>query len=145
MGYIESDWMKFGSSEMKEAVKLHEQMHRIDSSGYEAIYVDLSCGRAFLEDGDGRQWRLNSNDEIEEYFTCEFCGMEGFADELKENAEECCINYLKECGAMDEDTYICPECKTEGDVDDLVENGNECCIEYLKSECLIDEDDDDEV
>lgn len=91
-----TDLKDFGFRELKLAASL---LHAYCESppdflcGGVHLMMNTHSGYVFLTDEDFGVAMMNG-DQLEQFHSCPECGMEGFADELTDNA--CCIRYLRE-------------------------------------------------
>lgn len=98
-----TDLSDFGYREIKEAKKLLtawvDDGLPVDFASEDVeLMFNTSSGYVFLTNRDFQVAMLNG-EELELFYTCPECGQEGFADELREYGDECCIKYLEEVGA----------------------------------------------
>ena len=82
----------------KEVLELWDQSKDIDSCGDLEIWTNIRSHCTYLVDEDFRCWMLNPDGEIEEWYFCPECGTEGFIEDYETSAQDCCIEYLRDCG-----------------------------------------------
>ena len=103
-----TDLAKFGNREKAMSGKLltymseHELPEDFNDDGV-TLMMNMNSGNVFLTNSDYQVAMMNG-DKLESFYSCPECGCEGFADDLKtdfknKNANECCMDYLKEIGA----------------------------------------------
>lgn len=103
MSYVTDDWSKFGYREIEMAKELLSHIKEIDSYGKVTVYFNTESGYVFLSDEEWRTWMMNG-EKIEEWFSCPYCGHEGFKDEVEhEPQDEECTRYLREIGVLEEE------------------------------------------
>ena len=96
------DWSEFGYREIEMAKELLSHIKEIDSSGQVKVEFNPSSGNVFLVDDDYRVWMMNDN-QIEEFFSCPYCGHEGFKEDMEHEPEDKdCTEYLKSIGVIEE-------------------------------------------
>jgi hypothetical protein len=104
METITEDWNKFGQIEIEEAKELLSQIKDIDAYGQIKVMFNMQSGCVFLTDEEYRTWMIN-NGKIEEWFNCPYCGHEGFLEDMNHEPEDKeCTEYLKQIGAIKEDS-----------------------------------------
>ena len=92
------DWSKFGNIEIEEAKELLSHIKEIDAYGKIEVYFNTHSGCVFLCDEDYKVWMMNDG-KIEEWFSCPYCGHEGFLEDMKHDAEDKeCTEYMKYIG-----------------------------------------------
>lgn len=93
-----TDLSEFGYIELNEAAKLLTAYCE-QSPDYleEKIHIEFNpeSGCVFLTDEDYNVGMLNGND-LEQWLNCPECGNEGFKDEMLEDANPCCLEFLKD-------------------------------------------------
>ena len=104
-----TDLAKFGHREKAEAAKLLTCMSEKglpdDFNDDEVtVMMNRNSGNVFLTNSDYQVAMMNG-DTLESFYSCPECGCEGFADDLKadfknKNANQCCMDYLKEIKAV---------------------------------------------
>jgi len=100
------DLSKFGYVELSEAAKLlvaycDPQQHTDFLDEDIAIEFNPNSGSVFLVDQDYNVGMMNG-ENLEQWINCPECGTEGFLDEMIEEGQDCCIEYLKESGLIEE-------------------------------------------
>ncbi len=115
---VTSDLSMFGYLERDKAIKLLQAMNDglegLDfNSGVEIMFNNES-GCVFLTDSDFNVFMYHAGTEkVERFYSCPECGKEGFADEVREYGDECCLEHLKQwLGDSDdemEDSDVCDE------------------------------------
>lgn len=76
------DWSKFGYREIEEAKELLSHIREINSQGKVSVEFNPNSGNVFLVDEDYNVWMMTSENKIEKWFNCPYCGYEGFKDDL---------------------------------------------------------------
>lgn len=95
---LTDDWSEFGNKEIKEAKELLSHVKEIDSYGKIKVMFNRNSGCVFLTDDDYRVWMMNG-DDIEEWYSCPYCGWEGLKEDMKHEPEDKdCYRYMKEIG-----------------------------------------------
>lgn len=95
---VTSDWSKFGYQEIEEAKELLSHIKEIDNYGKVEVMFNTHSGYVFLSDEDYKTWMMNG-DKIEEWYSCPYCGHEGFLEDMDhESEEEECTRYMEEIG-----------------------------------------------
>jgi hypothetical protein len=99
------DLSEFGNIEIEEAIKLLNAIKDTDLDLGEGLKLcfNKNSGYVFLTNEDYRTFMINpDNDKLEEWFSCSYCGCEGFKDYVKDienhetdNKKEC-LNWIKE-------------------------------------------------
>lgn len=64
------------------------------------VMMNMNSGNVFLTNSDYQVAMMNG-DTLESFYSCPECGCEGFAEDLRidfknKNANQCCMDYLKE-------------------------------------------------
>lgn len=118
---VTSDLSEFGNRERAMAEELLKAWREqglpddFDDDGPVRIYTNRNSGYVFIANEEGGPEAMMNGDRLELWYSCRYCGSEGFKDEIhaedqpsEMNAE--CVRYLKEIGAIDP-----AECETCGD------------------------------
>lgn len=102
---ITTDLSKFGNREKAMAADLLNAMTKKglpeDFNDDEVtVMMNMNSGNVFLTNSDYQVAMMNG-DTLESFYSCPQCGCEGFAEDLKtdfknKNANQCCMDYLKE-------------------------------------------------
>ncbi|MBE9593293.1 MAG: hypothetical protein IMF19_07410 [Proteobacteria bacterium] len=93
---VTSDWGKFGTREIEEAKELLSHIKEIESYGKVEVCFNTHSGYVFLSDENYKVWMMNG-DKIEEWYSCPYCGHEGFLGDMEHEPEdEECTRYMKE-------------------------------------------------
>ena len=67
------------------------------------IMMNLMSGNVFFTNADFQVAMMN-DDKLESFYSCPYCGHEGFADEMEHEPEdEDCTRYLIDIGVLEED------------------------------------------
>ena len=99
---VTDDWSEFGQREIWMAKELLSHVKEIDSYGKVTVMFNRYSGFVFLTDEDYRCFMMN-NDKIEEWFTCPYCGHEGFKEDMHHEPQSSeCTEYMKSIGVEDE-------------------------------------------
>ncbi len=96
------DLSKFGYREIQIAAELlNKYCDNPEILGDDVtIEFNPNSGNVFLVDEEFRVAMLNGNN-LEEFFTCPYCGHEGFKEDMNHEPEdEECIEYLKQIGVV---------------------------------------------
>jgi len=92
------DLSQFGYTELSRAAKLLsaycDQDHDFLYDGV-AIELNPDSGCVFLIDEDYNVGMMNG-DTLEAWLYCPTCGTEGFLDDMIDEGDDCCIEYLQE-------------------------------------------------
>lgn len=94
---VTENWDEFGFIEIEEAKELLSHIKEIDSYGQVKVMFNKNSGYVFLCDSDYRVWMMNEGN-IEEVFSCPYCGNEGFKKDLLDNPcneDEECKEFIK--------------------------------------------------
>ena len=95
---VTENWSDFGNIEIEEAKNLLSHIKEIDSYGQIKVMFNRNSGCVFLTDENYRTWMMNG-DTLEEWFSCPYCGHEGFLEDMSHQPEDNdCKVYLKEIG-----------------------------------------------
>lgn len=103
-----TDLSKFGWRERKEAEELlrtsREQGFPEDFEYDETtIMFNMESGSVFFTNADFQVAMMNG-DKLESFYSCPYCGHEGFKEEMEHDAENAeCTRYLKEIGVIKDD------------------------------------------
>lgn len=102
---VTDDWSQFGYREIEMAKELLSNVKEIDSHGKVEVQFNRNSGNVFLVDEDYRVWMM-LGDNIEEWFSCPYCGHEGFKQDMMHGTDEDrhaeCTRYLKEIGVIED-------------------------------------------
>lgn len=102
-----TDFAKFGNRERKMAEELlrawREQGLPDDFDDDKVtIMMNHNSGNVFLTNAEYQVAMMNG-DTLESFYTCPYCGHEGFKDEMEHNPENSeCTEYLQEIGVIEE-------------------------------------------
>ena len=100
---ITSDWSNFGYREIELAKELLSHIKEIDNYGKVEVMLNTHSGCVFLSDEDYKTWMMNG-DVIEEWYSCPYCGYEGFLEDMEHEAEdEECTEYMRGLGILKEE------------------------------------------
>lgn len=100
---VTSDWSDFGHIEIEEAKNLLSHIKEIEAYGKVEVQFNRNSGCVFLVDEDYNVWMMNG-DDIEEWFTCSYCGHEGFLEDFKHDPDnKDCIENMKAAGVDEDD------------------------------------------
>lgn len=96
---VTSDWQDFGYREREMAKELLSYIDEAeDLYGTPKIMFNTRSGYVFLSDDDFRVWMMNG-DCLEEWFTCPYCGYEGFLEDMKHEPEGMeCMDFMHDIG-----------------------------------------------
>lgn len=104
-----TDFSKFGfrEREMAEELLVASRKQGFPDQFYDSgttIMFNTYSGNVFFTN-DVFQVCMMNGDDLEMFYSCPDCGEEGFAEELFEYGNECCLQYLKDSGEdiQDED------------------------------------------
>ena len=98
---VTSDWSKFGYREIEEAKELLSHIKEIESYGKVEVFFNTHSGCVFLSDEEYEVWMMNG-DKIEKWFSCPYCGYEGFLEDMRHEPEdEECTRYMEEIGIFE--------------------------------------------
>lgn len=92
------DLSEFGYIELKEAAKLlTAYCEQPPNYLEEKIHIEfnLDSGCVFLTDEDYNVGMMN-DDDLDQWHNCPECGNEGFLENLLEEANPCCLEFLKD-------------------------------------------------
>lgn len=90
------DWNDFGNREIEMAKELLSYIKEIDAGSNPKVEFNQSSGNVFIVDEDCRVFMMNG-DKIEEFFSCSYCGHEGFKEDFKHEAQdEDCKEQMKQ-------------------------------------------------
>jgi len=98
---VTADLSHFGGRELREAIELlnayMEQNTDYLGSGL-TVNFNTNSGYVFLSDEDYNTAMMNG-DKLEQWFSCPYCGHEGFLEDMKHDAEnQECTDYMEEIG-----------------------------------------------
>jgi hypothetical protein len=97
---VTMDLSKFGLRELEEAKVLLSWVKEIDSYGKVELCFNTHSGYVFLSDENYKVWMMNGN-IIEEWYSCPYCGHEGFLENMEHEPEDIdCTRYMEEIGAI---------------------------------------------
>lgn len=97
---------RFGNIEIDEAgdlLKAYSNHHPDFLGGGIKVEFNPQSGYVFLLDAEYHVGMLNDEGKLEQWHNCPECGNEGFLEDLKESANDCCMEWLKESGLIDND------------------------------------------
>ena len=98
---VTADLSNFGRRELRRAVELLEALTTIEpeflGDGL-TLNFNMDSGNVFLSDEDYNVGMMNRN-KLEQWFTCPYCGHEGFIHEMKHDAvNQACTDYMEQIG-----------------------------------------------
>ncbi len=99
-----TDLSEFGYIELKEAARLlTAYCKQLPNYLEEKIHIEFNpnSGCVFLTDEEFNVGMLNGYD-LEQWLNCPECGNEGFLENMIENSNPCCLEFLKDAGHITE-------------------------------------------
>ena len=106
---ITQDLSRFGYRELHEAGRLliacSDNQNNINDflSNDIRVFFNSNSGYVFLSDSDFNVAMMNG-DRIELWYSCPYCGHEGFFDDMEHEPEDQeCTDYLVEIGVIEEE------------------------------------------
>lgn len=103
------DLSKFGYRELRMVAELLTAYCDDPNILGDNVTVEFNpnSGCVFLVDEDYNTAMMNG-DQLEEWFTCPYCGYEGFLDDMSDHAKDTglnpeCIEYLTDIGVIDKE------------------------------------------
>ena len=98
MTFVETNLNEFTRCELAEAGSLLNALPELDAHGKIEICRNNGSGYVFLCDEDYRVW-MTTSDGVEEFYSCPYCGHEGFKSEMNHEPEHSdCTEYLQQIG-----------------------------------------------
>ena len=99
--YLKEDFADFAEYEFDTAIELLIQ-YKNKKETFKNFYhkgvkpfVNKDSGKVFLSNSEYQVLMLNPEGNLEEFYSCPECGFEGFQDELVEDGNDCCREYIK--------------------------------------------------
>jgi len=98
---VTADISRFGGREIQEAIELLTAYMKQDTRWLGdglTLNFNMDSGYVFLSDEDYNVGMMNRG-ELEQWFSCPYCGHEGFLEDMKHDpVNQDCTDYMEQIG-----------------------------------------------